>query len=212
MFLKSLGFKPRTILDIGAYQGDWAGVVHSVFPKAQLFMVEANEDKKEYLKILTWAKGFEIALLGDKKQTEVKYFLSKGANSTGNSIYKEKTTFFDNSNVRKVPMVTLDSVVKKRKLKNIDFVKIDTQGSELNILKGGKTAISKAEFVLLETQNLEYNLGAPFVDKVFEFMDKFGFALYDILEIHYLPSGEMMQIDFLFANKNSKYLKKGTFF
>ena len=35
------------------------------------------------------------------------------------------------------------------------------------------------------------------------------FRLLDIFEIHYLPSGEMVQVDMLFAKDSSKFIKRG---
>ena len=106
-------------------------------------------------------------------------------------------------------MTTLDEMVAKRKLKNIDFIKIDTQGSELDVLKGGKDTVSKAEFILLETQNLEYNKNAPFTEDVILAMKSYGFRLFDILETHYLATGQLFQVDLLFAGKTSKFMKRG---
>ena len=42
-----------------------------------------------------------------------------------------------------------------------DFIKIDTQGSELDILKGGEKTISNCSLIYLECPIIEYNLGSP---------------------------------------------------
>jgi FkbM family methyltransferase len=207
--LKEQGFSPRTILDIGAHRGEWSRKVATVWPEASFFMIEANIDHQETLKKATWAKGFEIALLGEKVNKKVKYYVSKSMFSEGNSVFKEQTHFFDKFEIRFLPMDTLDSLVKRRKLSKIDFLKIDTQGSEINILKGAKKTLAKAEFVLLETQNLIYNLGAPDTGDVIVFMKKIGFKLFDITELHHLTTKEMLGVDMLFAKNNSKYIKKG---
>lgn len=207
--LRDLGFQPRMVLDIGAYQGEWSMFIHEIWPAAKVFMVEANEDCRTVLSQIDWAEGYEIALLGDKKRKQVNYYTAQGATPTGSSIFFEQSSFFDNYKVRKLPMVTLDYVVAKNKLFNIDFLKIDTQGSELNILKGGRETLKDVKFILLETQNLEFNQGAPFVDAVLAAMKGFDFWLYDITEIRHLPTGEMVQMDLLFVKKNSKFLKRG---
>lgn len=208
MTLREHSFYPRTILDIGAYQGDWTSQVQNIWPEANYFMVEANIEQENALASVPNAK-YEIALLGDKKKSVVEYFATPAEITSGNSIYQEQTGLFDNAPVKLLSMITLDSLVKKNKIKNIDFIKIDTQGSELDILEGATTVIKQAQFILLETQNLEFNKGAPLLDEVITKMKKWGFRVFDITEIHYLPTGEMIQIDFLFVNKNSRYLKKG---
>ena len=210
--LANLGFSPRTILDIGAYQGEWTKMAHQIFPLAKIFMIEATPDNESLLRNVSEASGLSMALLGDKSKKSVIFYLAdpkETSISTGNSIYIEKTQYFNNRHFIRLPMITLDFLVAKRKLKNVDFIKIDTQGSELNILKGGKKTVSKAEFILLETQNLEYNDKAPFTEDVVIAMKSYGFRLFDILETHYLSSGELFQVDLLFAKKDSMFMKKG---
>lgn len=210
--LANLGFSPRTILDIGAYQGEWTKMAHQIFPLAKIFMIEATPDNESLLRNVSEASGLSMTLLGDKSKKSVIFYLAdpkETSISTGNSIYIEKTQYFNNRHFIRLPMITLDFLVEKRKLKNVDFIKIDTQGSELNILKGGKKTVSKAEFILLETQNLEYNDKAPFTEDVVIAMKSYGFRLFDILETHYLSSGELFQVDLLFAKKDSMFMKKG---
>jgi len=210
--LARLGFSPRTILDIGAYRGDWTRMASRVFPDAKIFMIEATPENEIWLRQVSEAAGFAIALLGDKSQKSVDFYLAdpqKTSITTGNSVFREKTRYFDNHHLIKLPMTTLDKIVVQQKLKNIDFIKIDTQGSELNILKGGRKTVDKTEFILLETQNLEYNEKAPFIEEVIVAMKNYGFRLFDILETHYLPSGELFQVDLLFAQKTSKFIKRG---
>lgn len=210
--LSNYGFSPRSILDIGAYQGDWTRMIKVIFPLSKVFMVEATPNKRSILKKVNEAEGFEIALLGEKEKKSVDFYLADPKVTditTGNSIYIEKTKYFRQDLKIKLPMTTLDGLVKKNKLKNIDFIKIDTQGSELDILRGGKDTINNCQFILLETQNLEYNSGAPFIEDVIINMKTYGFRLLDIVEIHYLPTGELFQVDLLFIKKDSIFMKKG---
>lgn len=210
--LAKLGFSPKTIIDIGAYHGKWTKMAKSVFPSAKIFMVEATPVKESILKSITEASGFAMVLLGDKSRKSVDFYIAnpKTTNiTTGNSVYLEKTKYYSSNCMIKLPMTTLDLLVKTRKIKNIDLIKIDTQGSEINILAGGKKTIAKAEFVLLETQNLEYNRNVPFIEDVIIAMKGYGFRLFDILEAHYLPSGELFQADLLFTKRDSKFIVKG---
>lgn len=211
MLLSKLGFSPRTILDIGAYHGEWTKMARRVFPDSKIYMIEANKDNKKILKNVQQADGYEIALLGDRHKKSVDYFVANPqltSIATGNSIYMEKTRYFSKKGVIKLPMLTLDEVVSKNRWKYIDFIKLDTQGSELDILKGGKKILSKTEFILLETQNLEYNKDAPLIEEVFDDMKRYGYKLYDIHELHFLPTGELFQLDLLFIRIDSKYLKR----
>ena len=195
--LKKTGFQPRTVLDIGAYQGHWAVTLQKHFPSSNLFLVEANPGHLPHLK----KSGFDftIALLGDKPKKSVNFYTTQPPYSnTGASIYKENTQAYKQSKIKKLPMTTLDAIVKKHQLRNIDFIKLDTQGSELDILKGGLKTAKQAKYILLETQVTTYNQGAPHLPQVLQFMGKINFKLYDLTQIHY-HQDKLSQLDLLFT-------------
>ena len=209
LLLRNLGFRPRTILDVGAYNGIWAKTVHFIWPAASVFCVEANADLKKHLKKINWLAGFEIALLGETEKEPIPYFVNP-KHPTGNSIYRENSPYFRNAHTRHLPMTTLDRVVEKNHLTNIDFIKIDTQGSELDIIRGGKKEVARAEFILLEVQNINYNLEAPDAIEVIVEMKKRGFSIFDIANRCYLKKTQrMVQFDVLFVRESSVFTRKG---
>lgn len=96
----------------------------------------------------------------------------------------------------------LDTVT--RDLGRSDFIKIDVQGYELEVLKGSEQTLALAELVLIELSFIEVNAGAPLLDEALTFMRRAGFVAYDVLEIHRRPlDGAMNQIDILFAREKS---------
>lgn len=83
------------------------------------------------------------------------------------------------------------NVIKKKGIKlddlftpdiKFDLIKIDTQGSELDIITGGKILCGKAKGILLEVSLTQYNENSPLYNQVIEFMDDFGFKAVDILD------------------------------
>ena len=81
-----------------------------------------------------------------------------------------------------------------------DLIKIDTQGSELDIIKGGKNLILKSKAVILEVAYIEYNLGAPKSDEVVKYMNEMGFEEKMSIGEHY-EGDDIVQKDLLFINK-----------
>lgn len=53
----------------------------------------------------------------------------------------------------KVPVKTLDSIMKKSKVKGSLGIKIDVEGYELEILKGAKKTLKKTHFVIVEARH-----------------------------------------------------------
>ena len=96
---------------------------------------------------------------------------------------------------------SLDELVKKEKIPSPDFVKIDTQGSELDILKGSKESISQCSLIYLECPIVEYNLNAPSLKEYIDHLNSINFVPYDICEIHKIDN-ILIQIDILFIRKD----------
>lgn len=81
----------------------------------------------------------------------------------------------------------------------IDFIKLDVQGSELDIIRGGENTIKNTTFVMAEVSLLEYNQGAPLIDAVVDKMVELGFCIVDVVDYH-RSNGIIIQLDLLFKN------------
>src|SRR5580692_11074387 len=73
--LKSLGFNPKNIIDIGAYEGYWTAEMLTLFPDANFFMVEGQASKENFLKKTSASNPgkikYSISLLGAKDGEKV---------------------------------------------------------------------------------------------------------------------------------------------
>lgn len=81
----------------------------------------------------------------------------------------------------KVPLSTLDIEMQKYGFPRIDFLKLDTQGSELDILEGGVAALKGAIGLEVEVEFSEIYSGQPLFCDVDRFLRSQGFDLYDIV-------------------------------
>jgi FkbM family methyltransferase len=203
--LKKLGFRPRAILDIGAYDGVWARSVRNLFASAHILMIDALPEKEA---VLTTVSGLilnsavEISLLGNRERDTVEFHVvNAGPNQTGSSLYAENTLF--PKQTRLVRQRTLDQVLL-RHFHEFELIKIDAQGAELDILEGGQRALRYAEVVLLEVATLPYNAESPqFYDVIIK-MKQFGYVVFDILDDLRLSDGSLFQCDMLFVKEGSR--------
>ena len=76
---------------------------------------------------------------------------------------------------------TLDSFLDKNSIENIDFVKIDTQGTELNILQGSEKALSGDVLAIeVEVEFSQLYEGQPLFAEVDNYLRNKGFSLFDL--------------------------------
>ncbi len=195
--LKKRGYESQVIFDIGAFKGDWSREVKHYFPQARCFLFEANLAYASDL-MNTGLDFFNVALSEPGKSSV--HFYNAGA--TGNSYYKENTAIFDNSSFIELPCTTLDSLIDQYKLPIPNFLKIDTQGSEIDILKGFQD-LTKVDLVLIECPIIQYNHGAPNIQDYLTYFKKFNFIPIEIAEIHKIDH-VVLQIDILFASRMIK--------
>jgi FkbM family methyltransferase len=166
-------FYPHRILDIGANIGQFHYLAKQTFPDAYVFSIEASPECEPYLKQLT--EDYHIGLLA-KDTSEYDFYSRKHApTGTGNSIYRELTQFYsdDQLEIIKQTGIRLDDLFESGS--EFDLIKIDTQGSELDIITGGINLCKKAKGILLEVSLTQYNEGAPLYEEVISFMKDFGF-------------------------------------
>ncbi len=200
--LKKLGYQPKLVLDVGAYEGTWAASFSTNFPEAKILMLEGQKSKKDILQQKSAANKqleFKIALLGSAEQ-EVEFNIYE----TASSVLKEDNETGAKTEIR--TLTTLDQLTINTPFAQPDFIKIDTQGYELEILKGAEKTMQHTQFILLEVSLIDIYKGCPMVAEVMVFMQAKGFVLYDICSLMRRPFDDALyQSDFLFVKENSPF-------
>lgn len=163
-------------------------------------MIEANPNCEPYLRLLS--KPYHIVALSDREGYADLYVEKINPVGTGASIYKENTEWYGEGMYEtvRVQTRTLDSL-NLFDQESIDLIKIDVQGSELDILNGATETMKRTEYVSCEVALVEYNKGAPLIGDVVDKMRDLGFCIIDIVEYHSFPQlygGAYFQLDLLF--------------
>jgi FkbM family methyltransferase len=197
--IKNLGLEIKTVYDIGACKGAWSSSVkNNIFPDAEFILFEANTEYKDILE-KTGFKYFNTVLSNPGRES-VKFF--KGLD-TGDSYYKESTKWYDSKSSISLPCTTLDNLVVSNNLSKPDFIKIDTQGSELDILSGAESIIKDVKIIYCECPIVQYNLGSPNIQEYLDFFKNLNFVPVTILENHYMEN-ILVQIDIMFMRYDIK--------
>ena len=202
--LKSFGFEPKNILDIGANKGKWTlEIKKKVFPKAEYTLIEAIDyEELEKLSVKHDNINYKNILLD-----EIEHFVTwYEKRNTGDSLFKENTGYFDDCKEIKRSATTLDLVFNKNEV--FELIKIDCQGAEIPILKGGNNLVQKSSVIILEVPFMgEYNIGAPNFYEHINYMENIGYRVFDIVELHRVDN-ILIQIDIIFIKQGHDFENK----
>jgi len=207
--MRANGFHPQTVLDIGAYKGDWMKLCRSVWPASSVLMIEASPDRAAILRELatsTTGLSAECALLGATATEAARFYEQDSASSALPEGAKSGQPFVS------LPMLTLDELTRGTIFESPELIKLDVQGYELEVLRGGKTALKSAEAVLLEVNLIPVYEGAPLLQEVVEFMAAEGFRAYDIAGMIRRPlDGALWQTDIVFVRYRSPLISSSSY-
>jgi FkbM family methyltransferase len=189
------GVDLNVIYDIGAHKGRWTKWHQKILKNKKFVLFEANEIHRKKLEKIC-CDFFIQVLASENKQLK---FYRKGG--TGDSIYLENTDHY--SGAYDVVMAkTVDTLVSEKGLSPPNFIKLDVQGAELDILRGAKNALNSCNVILMECPVVQYNIGAPKLETYLNFMKEIDFLPLKIFEQH-IDSGLLIQIDILFISREA---------
>ena len=193
--LRSLGVTPKVIYDVGAAQGHWARLAASTWPSAHIVGFEPNLSNQLLLEAArsTLPKfQYFSCLLGACHKT-IQY--DERGNQT--SLYDLTPSSSAKSTAE---MLVLDEMVAEKRIPPPDFIKLDVQGYELEVLKGATTLIDKCEAILIEVNFYRVHPKMPTVEEVIEFMRQRGLSWFDVMGILRRPSDDVLgYMDLLFV-------------
>tara|TARA_A100001035_G_C27708702_1_gene466105 strand:+ start:305 stop:982 length:678 start_codon:yes stop_codon:yes gene_type:complete len=184
----------KIIYDIGAHRGAWTKEIRNVFKKGKFYLFEANPCNNKYLELES--KDFFNVLLSRKIENKFFYTL----NATGDS-YLKQNIGYDKAKKIKIKSNTLDNFSNINKLPKPNFIKIDTQGSEIDILKSAKNTLKNCKFILLECPLVEYNKNAPNISEYLSFMKSIKYLPVELIQKQ-IHKKLLVQIDILFKKND----------
>jgi FkbM family methyltransferase len=183
--LQERGFDVRTVIDVGAAEGAFFVVrAHQgLFPRARHFFVDAMRENEAIYQRLgsKFGTGHEITALSSM-DGEVVLRVDPNFYNTHIDHLQPQTGYAER---RRVPVCTLDALVERHGLQPPFLLKVDVQGGELDVLRGGLRTLEDAVIVTTEIQ--VFSERDTLVD-LLSFMQGAGWALYDLTDLSHYPS------------------------
>lgn len=193
------------IFDVGANQGQTVVKLKKIFPSSSIHAFEPSPGTFSKLKDNT--AGLENAFLwnygvgssegklnlNENQCDDMSSFLELGEKGWG-KVEKQVS----------VDVVTLDRFLEKHQIETIDLLKIDTQGFELEVLKGALQTLQSNQVRLLyfEVNFAPIYKGLPSFTEVIDYCTSNGFDLVAIYPCQYID-GKAAWTDMLFINRSA---------
>ncbi len=199
----------ETVLDIGANTGQFARYVKQNNPTVHITCIEPNPYCLSKLNKMKNRQEIQEILnigLGDKKDTLELILPKNKTKSKGGSFYKPTQTNNEELMSIKVEVDTLDNLFLDKKF---DLVKIDTQGFEYQVIKGGKNFLKNVNYIIIEYQTVSTNENAPQSILAVKELEKIGFYIEDLIEENhstYLKKRGSVHLDLFFIKKDNHNL------
>jgi FkbM family methyltransferase len=172
------------VLDVGAHIGKYTIIASKrVGANGKVIAIEAHPGNYEILNRNVKLNGLTNVIPLNyavySKETKIKLFLPNG--KLNHTIYNTliQTRAKDGEKFMEVNADTLDNLLQRNGISNaeVNWLKIDVEGAELEVLKGAQAIISNSKHIalLIEVHNIEEgkNLYRPIMD----LLEKYNFKI-----------------------------------
>ncbi|MDT9199434.1 FkbM family methyltransferase [Limnospira fusiformis KN01] len=185
--LKKNGIELNVFFDVGSNIGLWSCEAQKVYQEAKFHCFEPLIGKQPELDFASRYSElnnytlYPIALSDYSGTAKIKVLGDRGVGSSIlilDSDYRKNTTFID------VDVYTMDDFVKINNLPFPDFIKLDTQASEMKILKGALESLKNAKYLLCETWIRKvYGPETPLFHELTTFLYAHNYVLFEMLSL-----------------------------
>ena len=179
--------KPMTIFDVGANRGEYTSAILELYPRSRVFSFEPSRETFRLLEAEFAAMSQVVKLnygLGCKARSQLLYKESQYARIASLT----PLDVIDHDYTEKVVIRTLDEVVSEHGISEIDLLKIDVEGHELDVIKGAQNTLS-----LRKIKCLQFELGGASIETnttlkdIYDVLSKYDYRLYLISKRGIVP-------------------------
>jgi FkbM family methyltransferase len=195
------------IFDVGANVGQYSIRISELFPLADIYAFEPNPMTfKSLLKKTLHLKNIKTYCFGIGKEASTSniYSYKTDPESEHASVLKSIITELHNSDMvveYPIEIISLDSFCESKKISTIDFLKIDTEGYELEVLKGAAHLISNKGIEVIQFEFNEMNVfSRVFLNDFYSVLPNYKFYRLDTAKL--IPLGSYNSVNEIFKYQN----------
>jgi len=173
--LKTILPELKTVFDVGSHVGKWASQLLQLNPRIDLHCFEPSKNTFQIIQEKEFGENVICNNFGIGSDNTRKTLFVYGDLSEGNSLYLrrglEKIVGAElQAETEQVEIRTLDSYCSEKNIEEIDFLKIDVEGNELDVIKGGKKYFESERIKIVQ-----FEYGGCYIDSRILLKDFFDF-------------------------------------
>lgn len=203
IWLRDRGIK--TVLDIGANVGSFAEWSFLVLPDATVYSFEPLKDC--YQEIINKFKdkarfqAFNLALGDDTAQVEM--YRNEWSPSSSllpmAKLHKECFPFTQKETIEKINIVRLDDIAQQLNLDKPFLIKVDVQGFEDKVIRGGINVFSQADVIMIEMSMEELYKDQLLFNDIYKILVNLGFEYRGVNgQLYHPQDGRILQDEVIF--------------
>lgn len=208
------GLDVKWIMDVGANVGDVAVAALKSYANAQVICFEPVKSTFDVLtkRIEPFSRRchlFNFALSDTEKTGTINITSHHGANSISPqaSFHQDCNPHVREIGKEHIRLIRLDDCAAKLPSQKIDIMKIDVEGHEINVLKGGVNFISNnVDVIIIEISFMrDHSPNDQAVFEIFSLLKVAGFYLVNVVDLHYSLDRPILiaQMDCIFKHKRN---------
>lgn len=202
--IRSHGYTPDFVIDVGASTGIWSDTVKRLYPKARFIVVDplietyiSSTGGYFYKKNVDFER---VAMALSDEPGEVSFQVSE-------DLYGSSLLHPDDHRVYHkvtVPVTTLDGLGIEKAIHGRGLLKVDVQCAEHMVLAGANTFIKQIDVLILELSLVRYAPEAKLFLEMCNLAESMGFRYYDDVGCwRCTTTGDLLQKDVLFVRNDS---------
>lgn len=187
----------RSVVDVGASDGNWSELAMRQLPDCAYLLVEAQPVHEVRLRAFC------------SRHRNASYALVAAGESEGTINFDATDPFggqaserpFPSNNIV-IPVEPLDRVIAARNLPGPYLLKLDTHGYEVQILKGARAILEETEVIVMECYNFQIAPESLLFDEMCRHLRALGFRCIDLVcPLHRPLDDAFWQMDLVFARE-----------
>ena len=149
------------LLDVGANSGMYTLLMHSLAPNARIFSFEPHPKTFRLLQERATLPNVMLfnQAMGAKSGSMMLFDFAADDGSTQASLNRDAVALFSNDIVEhSTQCTTFDQFIEEHGIDTVTLLKIDTEGYDLNVLKGAARAIAARRILAIQFEFIPANI------------------------------------------------------